>query len=375
MLQRTRLSSIIAITLSLVLTGVALLGCDEGGESSGPEGEIVMTPFSVTARVSGASVEEVTAAIATFIHDVDDTDRDLPADWIVAGGDHLEEGEPADGAALRLPGGSRIIEVCNHQYAGMAMSFGGHHGVALPCEIAVTQQGEDVEVVLLNPEAIFGVFFGDVPAEHAEQMGGLAATVRAELEDLVEASLDGFSAEYLGEPAGPEWSESDLSQFRASDISVEMDVEIPAEFTGSDEDRLAFKTSFTERLLTTLTHEEMDQIGSQVSGLSTDDWRAARPYALGLPGQVSVVEVCSPSYATAALSTGAYHAPALPCQIAIWIEGDMLRIHILSPLFIFPVFFGDAPEEMMASMGGLATAVKQDLELVVAAALDSFLQE
>lgn len=372
--QRTRVSSMIVIALSLVLTGVALLGCDGNEGPSEPDAAVAMTPFTITARVNGATVDEVTAAIATYIHDVDDTSRDLPADWIVAGGDHLEEGESADGAALRLPGGSRIVEVCNHHYASMAMAFGGHHGVALPCEIAITQQGDDVEVVLLNPEAIFGVFFGDVPAEQAEQMGGMAATVMAELEDLVEASLDGFSADYVGEPVGPEWSEEELSQFRTSDYSVEMDVEIPTELRGSDEDRLAFKARFVEQLLTTLTHEEMEQIGSQVSGLSTEDWRAARPYALGLPGQVSVVEVCSPTYATAALSTGDYHAPALPCQIAIWVDGDMLRVHVLSPLFIFPVFFGDAPDEMMESMGGLATAVQQDLQLVVAAALDSSLQ-
>jgi hypothetical protein len=48
---------------------------------------------------------------------------------------------------------------------------------------------------------------------------------------------------------------------------------------------------------------------------------------------------------------------------------------VLSPLFIFPVFFGDAPEEMMESMGGLATAVQQDLQLLVAASIDELMQE
>ncbi len=115
----------------------------------------------------------------------------------------------------------------------------------------------------------------------------------------------------------------------------------------------------------------MDTVGSTVEGLSVDDWRSARTHALGLPGQVSVVEVCSPTYATAALGTGAHHGPALPCQMAVYVEGDSIYVDVLDPLFIFPVFFSDVSEEMAEQMGPMAMAVQGDILLMVDASIDA----
>ncbi len=357
----------LAIFALLALVGGMLAACDTSTSETEPAG---MTPFAISARIEGATVEEITEALTSFIHNTDDTEAGLPADWIVAGGNELEDGADPIEAALRLPGGTRIVEVCNHHYASMAMSFGGHHGVALPCEISVHQDGDAVEVVILEPEAIFSVFFGDVPAEHQESMGGLAAAVRAELVDLIELSLAGFDASYPDTPVGPVWDDEMVAGYSQQPNALVQDIAIPVDERGSDESAKAFRDAFVAELLTVLTHEHMDEVGSMVEGLSVDDWRSARTYALHLPGDVTVVEVCSPTYAGAALSTGAYHAPALPCQIAIWVEGDHVRVHLLDPMFIFPVFFADAPAEMMESMGGLAAAVAQDLQLIVAAAQD-----
>ncbi len=346
------------------LAFVAAAGCS--GNESAPEAEI--TPFSISLTVKDATVEEVTGALADFIHQVDDTGRGLPADWIVAGGDELEGNESPSAAALKLPGGARIVEVCNHHYASMAMSFGGHHAVALPCEIAVTQQGDDVDVVILNPEAIFSLFFQDVPAEHAGELGGLAATVRQELEDLVTAALTDFQVEIRATDVGPSYTQEQIAELAQGGYAITMDMDIPSEYLGSPDDKDAFKALFVETLLETLTHEGMQQVGSSVDGLTVEDWRSARSHALGLPGGVKVVEMCSPTYAAAAMSLGAYHAPALPCQLAVWIDGDTLRVDLLDPAFIFPVFFGDAPVEAMEEMGGLVTAVRGDIQLLVAAA-------
>ena len=322
-----------------------------------------VSPFSITARIPGTDVATVTEALATYIDEVDDTERGLPADWIVAGASDLDEGEHAAEAALGLPDGSKIVEVCNHEYASQAMSFGGHHGVALPCEIAITQQGDSVEVVLLNPEAIFGVFFGDIPPEAAAGMGGLAATVRTELEDLVIDAVSEFDGgDFPLENVGPAWTPAEMQDLASQDYAIDMDIPIPAEHLA---DKAAFKALFIDELLTTITHEDMDQVGSEVEGLSVGDWRSARTGALSLPGDVSVVEMCSPTYATAALSTGKHHAPALPCQTAIFVEGDVLHVDVLDPMFIFPAFFSDAPEEMMADMGDMAYAVQSDVQLIV----------
>ena len=332
------------------------------------------SPFSRVAVLRGTTVAEATEALARFIHGVDDRERGLPADWVVAGAGELPPGEEPTAAVLRLPGGTRVIEVCNGMYAGQAMSFGGHHGVALPCEIALSPSGDDVEVVMLNPEGIFNVFFRDVPAEHAAGMGELAATVRAELEGLVADGLAGFAGSFPVTDVGPSRSEEDLRAVTEGvEYSVVLDVAIPWDYRGSDERRQAFKEMALEVLLETLTHEGMAQVGSRVEGLSVGDWRSPRSAPLALPGGVSVVEMCSPSYAGAAMSTGTHHAPALPCEAAVWVDGDMLRVHLLDPTFIFPVFFADAPAEMMAEMGGMAAAVRQDLVRIVEAALEAAL--
>ncbi len=364
---------------ALLAAGLTLSACevDPGAEPGGdePEPEVALTaPFSVVANVQGATVDEVAGALADFIHEVDDTTQGLPADWIVAGGDTLDEDESALEATLRLPGGGRIVEVCNAEYAGQAIALGAQRGVALPCEFSVTQEDDGVRVVMLNPEAIFGVFFTDIPAEYMEQMGGLAATVRGELEGLVVDGLAELEAEHPMEDIGPSWTPEDMAAFGA-DYSIVMDMDIPEPFLVDEQSRADFQGLFVDAMLETLTYEGMADVGSTVPGLSVDDWRSARPYSLRLPSGVEVVEKCSPTYAAAALSTGSWHAPALPCETAIWVDGDTLRIHLLDPNFIFPVFFSDAPAEMMAEMGGMAATVAEDIQLITEAAQELALSQ
>ena len=327
--------------------------------------------LSHVATVPGASVEAVTEAIADYVNDVDDTTWGAADNWIVAGADEVGD-EGVMSAVLKLPGGSRIIEVCNKHYAGMAMSFGGHHGVALPCEISISKVGDDVHVYMLNPEGIFNVFFQDIPAEAAAGLGQVAAAVRGDLETLVMQGLEDYQdGDFPLNDVGPSWLMEQLAQFAAGGYSIEMEVAIPEAYMGSAEEKAEFKELAIGQIMEVLTYEGAPVVGSQVEGLSTDDWRAARPYALGLPGGTSVVEMCSPFYAGAALSTVVHHAPALPCEASIWVDGDMLKVHLLDPNFIFPVFFSDSDPEMMEQMGPMAAAVAQDLTLIFQTAIDS----
>lgn len=356
------------LAVLFVLPMFALAACtpvEDAEPEPQQEEPSVMTPYSLSVRVEGATVEDVTTVLAEHIHTVDDAANGMPADWILAGGEHLEEGDSVLDATLKLPGGIRVVEVCNHHYASQAMSFGNHHGVALPCEISISQDGDDVEVILLNPEAIFSLFFQDVPADMAAPMAGMAATVRGELESLIEESLAQKQITSMSEDIGPSFEMADIQELGAREYSIKMEMPIPAEYTTDEESRKEFQELFLDKLIETLTHKGMEQVGATVEGLSVGDWHSAREYPLSLPGGTNVVEMCSPTYATAALSTGDYHAPALPCQLAVWVDGDTLRIHILDPQFIFPVFFADAPEEMMEEMQGMVDAVRSDLQLIV----------
>jgi uncharacterized protein (DUF302 family) len=360
----------------LLSTSVAFwAACDDSSQDADSVSQTQsISPFSLSVQAKDTTVSAVTAAIASYLNDVDDSVRGLAADWVIAGGDALEAEQEAAEAALKLPNGSRIIEVCNHHYASMAMSFGGHHGVALPCEIAINQTEDDVEVVMLNPEAIFSAFFADVSSEYSGELAGMAATVRQELEDLILLSLESdFDSEVIQQDLDPAWDQETLADLGSRVYSIEMNIDIPAADQVDDASRAAFKADFVEELLGTLTHENSAVVGSSVADLSVSDWRSARPHALSLPAGVSVVEVCSPTYANAALSTGSHHAPALPCEISIWAEEDELKVHVLDPNFIFGAFFSDAPVEMQAQIGPMAQAVQGDILKMVSAAQTTFL--
>ena len=356
-----------AVGLALVVMALGVAAC---GDEDSPDGQTV-SPFSISARVKNSTVAQVAGTLASYIHTVDDKTRGMPDDWIVAGGDKLNSGQDALHAALKLPNGTRIVEVCNHTYAAQAMSFGGHHGVALPCEIAVNQKGSDVEVVLLNPSAIFKVFFADVPAEKAQAMGGLAATVRGELDALVAAALSKQTTDFPKMEVGPTWTPAQLRDLAGKKQDINKDIDLPASAKKDSASALAYRDKVVQSMLTTLTHEESASVGSKVSGLSVKDWRSARTHALGLPGKVSVVEVCSPTYAGAAMQAGTIHAPALPCQVAVYVKGDKLAIRVLDPQFIFSAFFSDAPAQMMHSMGPMAAKVRADILLTVDAAVQA----
>jgi hypothetical protein len=53
------------------------------------------------------------------------------------------------------------IELCQSFYAASALSTGYHHMPAMPCAIDVWQEGDEVVVNILHPAFIFGYFFQD----------------------------------------------------------------------------------------------------------------------------------------------------------------------------------------------------------------------
>jgi uncharacterized protein (DUF302 family) len=365
-MRKTRLSLLFALAMPFALT-MAACGGDDDPQT--PD-NTALTPFSLAAKIPNAKVEDIATKLANYIASEDDTKRGLPSDWLVAGHEEHGHEKPAIEATLKLPNGNRIVEVCNKHYAKQAMAFGGQRGVALPCEIAINQVGDDVEVVLLNPRAIFSTFWHDIPAEQAKSLGGMAAAVRDELDGVIKLALEQEAGiTFPKTPLGPKWDDAALGQLTAMNKTVQKTITIPAASMVDEASKVAFKNAVVAELLSKLTHEEMKEVGSKVDGLSVKDWRSARAYALALPNNTSVVEVCSPTYANQALAAGLHHAPALPCEIAIYVKDDKVMIDILDPSVIFSGFFSDAPAEMQKAMGPMAATVRGDLEKVVAAAV------
>lgn len=364
--------NLFVFALLITIASAACSTDDSGAEETRHE----ISPYSLTAVIPGATTAQVLNVLAEYIHERDDRLDGLPDRWIVAGAESLDPGAHPSQAAMNLPGETKLLEVCNHTYAGQAMSFGAAHGVALPCKIAIVPGEDGVKVYLLNPEGIFSAFFRDIPDEYAAGMAGLAATVRQELEGIIVSALGSMTSTFPKEDVGPAWGEEDLGTFAAMPYSVEFAIDIPEEHRVDESTRNNFKEEVVWAIMDTLTYvgqEGNQKVGSRVPGLSVGDWHAARPAPVGLPGDVSLISKCSPTYAGAALSTGLHHAPALPCRSAVWVEGNKVHVHLLDPGFMFPVFFADVDREYMESMGEMADAVRSDLTLIIETAIAPFM--
>ena len=117
--------------------------------------------------------------------------------------------------------------------------------------------------------------------------------------------------------------------------------------------------------------------------LNQTDWRSARPGPLPMPGN-QVIEMCSPTNAIKAMSTGMHHATAVPCEVALTAieykdEEDRdvtkLLVSYLDPHFMFNALFKDAfnqlSDDELAEFAALPPLVLEDLQTIVAYALEN----
>jgi uncharacterized protein (DUF302 family) len=349
------------LIITLIATFFALSACEDDTKETAPE---TTGSYTLLASVEGKTIDEVATSISQYFANIDDTENGMVSDWVVAG--DVGEGEVME-YVLKLPGGHRIIEVCNHYYAEQALGFGAEKSLGLPCKIGVVQEGETIQVILLDPGAVFALFFSDVPAEMIDQMAGLASQVHTEITDLIDLSLTdtaGYTKE--NSPVGPSWSNEQIAAFNETGYNIEYSIEIPAEFEGTEEE---YRALVIETILTTATHEDMEEVGSKVEGLTVADWRSARIHPITMPGNITVVELCSPTYATAALGTGLWHAPALPCKVSVYAVDGEIKISVLDTNFMFPTLFGDTPDEMAEQLNQMAGAVRADIMAITEASI------
>ena len=64
-------------------------------------------------------------------------------------------------------------------------------------------------------------------------------------------------------------------------------------------------------------------------------------------GEVRLVELCQSFYAAAALGgTDFFRQLALPCGAVIYEDPEGVKLNLVNPQMIFPVFFGDAVAQL-----------------------------
>ncbi len=399
-----------------------------------------------------------TKAIALTIHNYfEDTDETTfthddgsayPSGWIVAGQEDLTkayvfDGDPltADGV-LAIPSKDKIdptlaepalsdkankykvqvLDLCNGYYAKKALGAtdivsgteskvanGFVHAPALPCEVTVYNDADNIYVDMLNPEAIFTLFFSDTvfgtqmdDTAFADEIQKLPGLVKTELKTIVYAALDGKAAadaSYAYTPSsmpmGPAYTMAeipgvvDASPYDSPYLHFSYMKSDSAVFTPTEVTEVA-QTIIDAMSIHGVTLPDARIAGQHVPELETllspgSSWRSARAAPLGLPGvggfKNLIIEACSPKYAAEALGTeadgpGRHHAGALPCEISVTatessVGGgyDTLVISFLEPGFMFTAMFADAFEDMtqdeMDTYSALPPAVLQDLQAIV----------
>ena len=369
----------------------------------------VMGPNGINHGASDQLAKDVATVIATYVA-VTNTEVVLGTDsnWVLGGLEGLPTPAAIAEAILHIPtpfvidpdlpmsASNRkkvnVIEMCNKIFAQKALGLlpvvegredtkivnGIIHAPALPCETAVYFDGKKVRIDTLNPVAIFTLFFTDVlfgpqmlDPEFAREIQELPAKVNDEILRIIYAALDGEEIKFAEKqkPIGPKYKWLD---------------EV-AEEVANTPDNSPFVHFTYDKVGDDITPEYVKHVAKMIIvAASTDgthdplldddlhetDWRSARPGPLPIPGN-QVVEMCSPTNAIKAMSTGMHHATALPCEVSVTaIEGGTkLLISYLDPHFMFNALFKDAfrhmSDEELAEFAALPPLVLDDLQTIV----------
>ena len=409
------------------------------GEKPKKDNGNIMTPFAQIAKIQVVKDErgninreatylktqEIATAIATYVASVNDTvpvgdDDGFPADWIVGG---MEGDTTIEEAILRIPSPElidpenpvlgikkvNVMDLCNAYYAKQALGVtsikgtdkkvvnGYSHAPALPCEISTWNDDNHIYIDMLDPNAIFSIFFTDVlvsadmqtDPDFAAAITALPVAVKNEIKTIVYRALDAAEIKYntKDKAMGPKYKTvEDIFEVVAASPNTSPYKHVA--YTRSD--GTAFEAGQTsavaQAIIEAMSIHGEDGAGTHpwdVEGILSPDskWRSARHLPLGLPGTPEknwVIEACSPTYAKMAMGTGMHHATALPCEISVQrvdLDEDgsteSLVISYLDPFFMFGALFSDMSDEEKAALGDVPGYIIDDLQYIVQHALDT----
>ena len=431
------------VAMGLSLSASVQAGPPDGSEPW--EGRGAMTPFSRIAHIPVVKLEDgtidraatyakakkVALDIARYIAMINDaTVSGFPANWIVGG----LETPVADLAAMtdadrnaeinshimRIPSPelidpsnpalgikkANVLDLCNSYYAKQALGVtpiagttkkvvnGYSHAPALPCELSTWNDDENIYVDMLDPNAIFSLFFTDVLASadmqdpaFAEAISALPPAVKSEIKTAVYKALGeaGYKYKAKHQKLGPRYANMDkVFEVVANSPEQSPFKHVAYTYTDGTDFGTGETKAIAKAIMETMsihgtpgagTHPELDSILSAGSS-----WRSARHEPLGLPGKPEknwVIEACSPKYAKAAMSTGLHHVTALPCEIAVQrvdLDGDggteSLVISYLDPGFMLGALFADISDDKVAEFAHIPGAIMSDLQIIVQHTLD-----
>jgi len=358
--------------------------------------------YQATNKKASSIATQIALSVATIDEPQEDSDTFKSSDWVVI--DKKKEGEENLTAEdmkshiIHIPTSKtwnphrpysttntnkvHLVELSNSNYASQAIGYkiiggedgakipnGKYHSTALPCEVTVYSDNRAIYVDMLNPEAIFTLFFSNLFSNDVMKnekfktaLMELPTQVKKEVIALIYNSLDSQKETYTKTEIKMGAIFSSLS--KATTISTK---EAPythynykgdKEYTSTDAKRVAVE------IMNAMTISGDSNAGVQEEPLLSTlpsmaqtksvqpKWRSAREEPFKISEGVWIVEACSPVYAKKVLSTGEYHAPALPYEIAVNVNPDnnrSINISILNPDFVFNALFFDSMKDMSSS--------------------------
>jgi len=339
-------------------------------------------PYLRVAELDGnwSKVPDIATKIAEYIHNNDESiTLKFPTNWVIAGA----EGDLASEDILGLPfqvdenrtEKIKVVELCNKKYAKMAVETGNFHSSALPCQVSIHSENDKVYIDILDPEAIFTLFFYDLTDEQKVGLKQVALDVKKEVKDMIYASLENSKITELNQQMGPQYNET---QFET--LHKQRPFKVINYSNNGKEFSIADLKTISAKIIEKLGDEANP---SNVAGLSEgSSWRSARAEGIPIPNS-QVVEACSPKYAKMATSLGSQYATSLPCEIAITRKNDdnkTLQISYINPTYMFNIMFGkDALNNLSDSkkvqFEKLPDTVFQDLKLIVSSAINELKNE
>ena len=307
---------------------------------------------------------------------------------------------------------ANVLDFCNKKYASLAMGVdpiigsaedgtgkyvvnGYSHAPALPCEISIWLDDDKIYVDMLNPTAIFTLFFSDVlfseemqDEDFARALTEMTVQVNDEIKAIIYAALSDFDPEMamMNKKVGPVYDSMD-DIVRVVDASTYDSPFMHMSYTKVDGGVFteAESKAVAQTIINTLsTHEDGANIGKHPTIINEDgdtldsilspksSWRSARIAPISIPGKNHIIEACSPKYAKMAMSTGLSHVNALPCEITVKIidGGNKLVVSYLDPDFMLKSLFADISDEDKAAFGAIPGLIMTDLQAIVKAALE-----
>jgi len=298
-----------------------------------------------------------------------------------------------------------VVEMVNFQFAMIGLGLdndinlpnGVYRSTVLPCsEVSVYYNPKDevIYIDVLNAPGLVALFNSDLLSSNlvpslVTQLDQLdkevVHTVYNWMENspnLVKAMGQDTSKEYYQEVsilAGPVYASKTMLETLPSKIGVPYEhfsYEATKDLTAEDIKEI------TEIVTQVMTVHGAANAGKQEKALYNQlesvkngmnpGWRTARHEAFPLPGNIRIIEACSPPYAKMALSTGKHHSPALPCEIAFMVNPQnpkKLDVSFLNVKFMFGALFSDAladlSDEEKEAFKQVTVNIEKDLKTII----------